>query len=140
MSKPNKRITKPTTLSEKVFAYFLPLPNAELFKLTVSDIADKLGCTGTILITTFKNETGHNLCDVLENQKLLAFSILISKPQYKEMPINAIIKSFNIGTPYYFRKRFEKFFCVSPSVYRQLSEKRRQRELEPTAPNWARNR
>jgi len=123
MTKSKKRKTKPTTISEKVFAHFLPLPNTELFKLTVSAIAEKLGLTRNILTTTFKNETGHNLSDILENHKLLVFSVLILKPEYQKVPITAILESFNLGRPDHFARRFKKFFPVTPSVYRQLRKK-----------------
>ncbi|MCP4152816.1 MAG: hypothetical protein GY757_34100, partial [bacterium] len=64
MSKPNKRITKPSTLSEKVFAYFLPLPrtylhetkNKEFLLFTPGKVkADSLIIPERHLILTHRN-------------------------------------------------------------------------------------
>lgn len=89
-------------------------------KMTVESIADDLYISRSRLSTKFKDETGVNLSDYINIQKIEEAKTLL---EYTDKSLLAISNYLSFSSPGHFSNLFKKIVGMSPLNYRQLKEK-----------------
>lgn len=83
-------------------------------KLTLCDIADNFSLNSSYLSTLFKEATGYNVTEFINNLKIDKAKEFIIEGRYKIKEISSLL---GYDDPYYFSRVFKSIEGISPSGY-----------------------
>ena len=88
--------------------------------VSLTDVADYLHVNKSYLSTVFKNETGENISNYINNEKVKEAKKLLLET---EQPVNEIAEKLGYSTTKYFIEKFSKSVGITPAKYRNLFNK-----------------
>mgnify|MGYP003370787544 CR=1 FL=1 len=86
----------------------------------ITDVADYLHVNKSYLSTVFKNETGENISNYINNEKVKEAKKLLLET---EQPVNEIAEKLGYSTTKYFIEKFSKSAGITPAKCRNLLNK-----------------
>ncbi|HBN05750.1 MAG TPA: hypothetical protein DD434_08175 [Bacteroidales bacterium] len=89
--------------------------------ISLVDVAEDLHVSKSYLSATFKQETGENITNYINDIKLKEAKKLLLKT---DSTINEISEKLGYNTPKYFIERFSKSTGITPAKYRNLLHKK----------------
>lgn len=88
-------------------------------KISIPEVASKMGCSQTYFRRLFKTRTGRTPVVYLEEIRMRRAQLLLG---YTDMPISEIARSVGYEDPFYFSRVFTKTLGASPTAYRSHSK------------------
>lgn len=86
--------------------------------LTLDLLADKLNLTPGYFSTLFKNKTGENFSDTLNNLRVQHAKRMLQQPEYKIKDVAAQVGYQNVNS---FIRMFKRYSGITPGEYRKIS-------------------
>lgn len=105
-------------ISEQAIVFILTRNNEELKNLTDVEIAKNIGVNSSFLSNRFKKDQKISLSDFILREKLYRAYFILRKDD--EKPIDELSRELGFSNVEDFDSEFEKFFAISPKVYKEI--------------------
>ncbi len=109
-------------ISAKVVAYILTRTLEELSQLTRNEIATEFNVNRNYLSKKFKRDTNMSVFGFIEFEKMIRAKILLH--DRTELSVMKISKLLGVSKVNQFRKKFKRFYHITPGLYRKSIARR----------------
>jgi AraC-like DNA-binding protein len=109
---------KMNEISEQAIVFILTRNNDELKNLTEVEIANNIGVDSFLLSNRFKKDQKISLPDFILREKLYRAYFILRKNDEKS--VDELSRELGFSNVDDFDSEFEKFFAISPNVYKEI--------------------